>query len=268
MTSVPHSGAKSVTLGGSVAGGAVKERPVLAFTVQEDTEGTGGIVFAKTNAQARRQGAGEFGDGDFNSVTCRRAPWADQFAEQGWVPVRAYIDAGWWWHCTGCEKRISHDAEFEGEPDWTADDIVEEKRGVAYHNAACQAADIAYQAERVRRQDRAIARLKAVVARRFPDVVFSEKRPGGMNPHHAFACRGPKGWRVSQAVVSFDFPGMTIGPAQLRYDDMYGRKRNKPHYTVPNGDRAAFEAYAAIAKATAGETRNAEPIHRRDGESA
>lgn len=29
MTSVPHSGAKSVTPGGSVAGGAVKERPIL-----------------------------------------------------------------------------------------------------------------------------------------------------------------------------------------------------------------------------------------------
>lgn len=225
-----------------------KLRKVLAFAVQEECEGMGGIVFAKSNAQARREGAAEFSDGDFDSVTCRRAPWADGYAGQGWVPVRAYLDAGWWWHCAGCDRRIAHDAEFDESPDWTVDDVVEPKRGAAYHNEACRVADAAYHDERVRRQNRAIERFKAIVARRFPGVSFAQKRPGALDPHHAFATRGMQGWRVTQVAVSFDFPGMTIAPAQLRYDDIYGRNRNKPYYSVCNGDREAFEAYARAAK--------------------
>lgn len=220
---------------------------LLAFAVQEDTEGSGGVVFAKTNAQARRFGACEFGDGDFHSVSARRAQWADRFAEQGWVPVSAYLDAGWYWFCSGCDRRIADGEEFDGEPDWTVNDVIEPKRGYAYHNQACHDAAMAYEAERVRRQDRAIARFKAIVARRFPGVVFSEKKPGGLDPQHAFVSRGLKGWYTSQVVVSFDYPGMKIAPATLRYEHS-SSQRSKPYYTVCAGDREAFETWAKSVK--------------------
>ena len=232
------------------AGEGSREKPLLAFAVQEDTEGSGGVVFAKTNAQARRFGACEFGDGDFHSVSARRAQWADKFAEQGWVPVAAYLDAGWYWYCSGCEKRIADGEEFGGEPDWTVDDVIEPRRGYAYHNQACYDAAMAYEAERTRRQQRAIERFKAIVQRRFPGVVFSQTKPGGLNPQHAFASRGLKGWYTSQVIVSFEFPGMTIAPATLRYERSSG-KHNKPAYYVCGGDRDAFEAWAKSIKPAA-----------------
>lgn len=86
------------------------DKPLKAYAVQEPDEGTGGIVFAKSNAQARREGAQQFTDGDFFSVECRRLPWADKYAP-GPVPFAVMLDYGWWQDCHGCGLRI------EGEPD-------------------------------------------------------------------------------------------------------------------------------------------------------
>lgn len=45
-----------------------------AYSVTEEYENTGGIIFAEHNIVARRIGASEYADGDFHAVTCRRAP--------------------------------------------------------------------------------------------------------------------------------------------------------------------------------------------------
>ena len=82
--------------------------PLLrAFKVTETCEDTGGIVFAKSNAQARREGASIFADGDWYGVECRRAPEFDRFSP-GPVPESAMMDAGWYQWCKcGCERKIS-----------------------------------------------------------------------------------------------------------------------------------------------------------------
>lgn len=87
------------------------DKPLKAYKVLEDCESTGGIVFAKSNAQARRLGAEEHADGDFFGVTCKRAPQFDKFAERGFVtPLDLYFD-GWWHHCANCETKLA-DGEY------------------------------------------------------------------------------------------------------------------------------------------------------------
>jgi hypothetical protein len=68
------------------------------------------IVFAASNAPARRMGANEL-DLDWDSVeSCRRAPHFDRYAP-GPVPVEAMIEAGWRFSCDRweCQQPIAHD---------------------------------------------------------------------------------------------------------------------------------------------------------------
>jgi hypothetical protein len=82
---------------------------IKAYQVLETGDGTGGIIYAKTNAQARREGACTFGSGDFFGVECRRASWADQYAPHG--PSRSDLfEMGWWFECEECGAHARHDA--------------------------------------------------------------------------------------------------------------------------------------------------------------
>jgi hypothetical protein len=82
-----------------------------AYAVQEEDEGTGGIFYAEHDIVARKAGANEFGDGDLHGITCRRAPWADEYAP-GPCPLLVMIDHGWWMECHGCGIRIDSDMEY------------------------------------------------------------------------------------------------------------------------------------------------------------
>ncbi len=84
-------------------------RKVLAYTVETDDPEESTIQFATSNVAARRQGAIEIGT-EFGYVSCRRAQWADQYADQGFIPAKAYIDAGWWYDCNHCGTRCDSDA--------------------------------------------------------------------------------------------------------------------------------------------------------------
>lgn len=42
---------------------------------------------------------------------CRRAPWADQFAGQRFIPAKAYHQQGWWLYCNNCENQLYEDEE-------------------------------------------------------------------------------------------------------------------------------------------------------------
>jgi len=101
-----------------------KEKPLLAYAVQEEDEGTGGIVFARSNVEARRRGSSEFGDGDFNWGKATRARWADAYAP-GPVPISVMIENGWWFCCQHTGIRI--DSEHKGK--WFADPA---RHGVVY----------------------------------------------------------------------------------------------------------------------------------------
>lgn len=71
-----------------------ENKTMKAYHVGEGSEGEHVIVFATSGAAARREGGNEL-DLMFEEVEfCRRAPWADEFAGQPFIPAKAYHDAG------------------------------------------------------------------------------------------------------------------------------------------------------------------------------
>ncbi len=71
----------------------------------EGGDGNSCVVFAKSNAPARRLGADELLT-EWEGVSCRRAPEFDQYAP-GPVPIGALLDAGWWFECAVCCQRVT-----------------------------------------------------------------------------------------------------------------------------------------------------------------
>ena len=95
-------------------------KPLLAYAVTEDFEGMGGIVFARSNIEARKWGAREYNDGELGGMTCKRVPWADRYASERDIPISAMVDVGWHFECHGCGRRIDTDLAY------TYDDGIEE----------------------------------------------------------------------------------------------------------------------------------------------
>lgn len=247
--------------------GKSMDKPMRAFSVQETCEDTGGIVFARHAIVARRRGAQIYGDGDFHSVTCRRAPWADRYADVGSVPASAAIEAGGWFECSGCGRRINdalpeqweHEVEA-GESlcgqqllyaKWQPKHVIGDMDTAVFCRKSCKVAHDAREAERKRRQERAIEAFKRIILRRFPDAVIPdgpavEGEPIWRRDHHAYASMANGRWRVKQVRVAFGFPGMKVGFASLEYypQSHHSRAERAPAFSCCNGDREAFEAYA------------------------
>lgn len=81
-----------------------------AYVISDDEYCT--IEFAEHRATAQARGANELNT-DFTSVTCRRAPEFDAWAERRKVPWRVLIeDHGWSQECGGCYRRV-----YADEPD-------------------------------------------------------------------------------------------------------------------------------------------------------
>lgn len=77
---------------------------VKAFIVETDDPDDSVVKFATTNVAARRNGADEIG-ADFGNVTCKRLPWADQYAGKG-IPPTAFIENGWHYECSTCGDKV------------------------------------------------------------------------------------------------------------------------------------------------------------------
>jgi hypothetical protein len=233
---------------------AIAEKPLRAFAVQEDDEATGGIVFARHAVVARRHGANEYAGGDFDRVSCRRAAWADRYADSQIVPASLMIAHGWHFECSGCGHRI--DIDFLDERDIWLADVQGHQEGHVFCTPLCEARHHLERAEAKHRETRWIRRFAKIVRRRFPDAVIVDDGNQYCRPH-AYASYRNGRWVVEQVIVSFTWPGQQIGPATLRMDTRtewlrgggYVTKRTKPHWTCCSGDREAFEAYAAASRA-------------------
>lgn len=213
-----------------------------AFSVLETTEDTGGIVFSRHAVSARREGASQFGDGDFFGVTCRRAPWADAYADlEEDIPARLMIEHGWNFECTGCGERISeHWLECEGLP---VEGVIGSQHSAIFCCDSCRARHAAVETLKKEAKDEYLGRLRAIVLKRFPGVRFvtGEFREHAYVEHHDGVCV------VEQAFVSFEFPGMKLGPATYRVDQYQRGGRHGPPelvLTVCRGDLEAFESWA------------------------
>jgi len=152
-------------------------RPVKAFIVETDDPDDSVVKFATTNVAARRDGADEIG-ADFGAVTCKRLPWADQFAGKG-IPESAYIENGWRYECSTCGECVDKETPA---PVFALD--------LAFCSEKCHAAEVA---DRQAAADRKQEVIDALLAK-FPgvEVTFASnhderrtanfKFPGGQDP--------------------------------------------------------------------------------------
>ncbi|HEY9597427.1 MAG TPA: hypothetical protein V6D33_07125 [Cyanophyceae cyanobacterium] len=85
------------------------------------------IVFAKTEEEAVETGASELNT-DAEATTVNRVPDYDQYASQGYVPVKVLYEDYWWFYCWRCGSKVS--LLNEDEP------VFEEKR--IFCNSTCQ----------------------------------------------------------------------------------------------------------------------------------
>jgi hypothetical protein len=186
-----------------------------AYHVGEGSEGEHVITFATSSAQARREGGNELGL-EFNEVSfCRRAPWADEFAGQPFIPAKAYHDQGWWLYCNNCETQLYEDAEDDDGNPLT---IIYAGRH-AYCDQGCkdcrdkQIADANAKGEA----------FQAKVLEMRPDLTFIEWSIG---------------WPCISMSAKFKFPGCQYGGSVSDHDG----DGNLVWY-VAQGDKAAWDFY-------------------------
>jgi hypothetical protein len=221
-----------------------------AYAVQEDTEGAGGIVFAKRDIVARRLGADEFNGGEFGGLTCRRAPWADKYAP-GPVPFAVKFAHGWWVECSGCGVKIVEEGEYDengDELEFDPADFVELGTNV-FHSKACYERHIASRSRIEAKQREMIDLLRARLVEKLPGVTFDPN-----DGDHAYVTEDGGHLIVRQVRIAFRFPGCAIGAAQYRLDEpqYYSPARfspPRPEVTVCHGDLAAWNAWRESVKA-------------------
>lgn len=186
-----------------------------AYHVGEGSEGEHVITFATNSATARREGGNEL-NLTFEEVEfCRRAPWADQFAGQRFIPAKAYHEQGWWMYCNNCENQLYEDEEDEeGNP--LA--IVYDGRH-AYCDQSCKDA-----------RDKEISdanakgeAFKAKVLAERPDLTFTEWSIG---------------WPRISISAKFQFPGSQYGGSVSDHDG-----DGTLSWYVAQGDKAAWDFY-------------------------
>lgn len=197
-----------------------------AYSVLEDDENTGGIVFAKSGAEARRIGSNQFGDGDFNWGKARRARWADEFVP-GPVPIKAQIEHGWKYECHGCYVVID-DSQYGGENDEIKFDIVEVE-GAVYCTPECRDDHLAQRAEVKRIEQFVIGDLTDRLLRLLPGATIAGRT-------HVYMPNTQWPMAAREASIEFTFPGARIGFGSFRFREI----GETPHVEICAGDRIAY----------------------------
>lgn len=145
-------------------------RKVLAYQVETNDPEESTIQFATSSAAARRQGADEIGT-DFSGIaSCRRAHWADRYADLRYIPAKAYIDAGWWFDCNHCGTRCNSDASrWDKETDTDIPLVLVFDGRVVYCSVECK---VGHDAE-VSARNAKFEAFKAAAAEAQPGVTFT-----------------------------------------------------------------------------------------------
>lgn len=221
-----------------------------AFSVIAEYEATGGIIFAKHAIVARRLGANEYADGDFSSVSCRRAPWADLYADRA-LPARLMIAHGWNFKCSDCGERI--DEDFLYDKNLSLEGVIGSQHSHVFCSSRCARRHFSIQRRRKSEEQRAIETFKAIVRKRFPNADFVDEpdASGYRAYHHAYVEPSKSGWQWRQVVIAFRFPGMKVGPAHFSMNDNHRYGPTSAEYTCCHGDLEAFQAYVNASKSEA-----------------
>ena len=183
-----------------------------AYIVSNDNDDMAQIVFAKSNAQARRIGS----DGEWEGWSCRREQWADAFYP-GPVPLQAAIDHGWWTECVGCGCRIENGTYDADDNELEFHDCQGTLNGPSYCCSDCKAHHI----ESLKKQKALGEQILEIIK----DHVRKKIGPVDFNPtnHPYFITSHPAGYIVKDAIVHFSFPGQTLSDATARIHFDYGK---------------------------------------------
>lgn len=215
-------------------------KPLKAYSVLENDEGTGSIYFARHRIEAHKWGANEHGDGELRYCTCRRTPWADRYAETRSIPAREAVAHGWWFECSACGAKVSESELYDRR--LTVDGVIGSMFGLVFCDKRCAAHYLSITRRRKAFEAREVEKVRDIVRRRFGDVQFRDEK----FDTHVYATPNLGGFHTGQVIVSFEFPGMKIGAASFRVDWPMGVRIGQLEggYTCCNGDREAFEAWA------------------------
>ena len=222
-----------------------KATKIVAFSCIEEDEGTGGIVFAKTNAQARSQGAGRHNGGEWDGLRVRREPRFDHYASLGHVPDLALWKDGWYFECHCCYRRIDDDfgcdldeRQEPGHDEPVGAEPVDYK-GSLYCTHGCVNRSIASEAEKAARELQ--ARKWASKALPSGCVVTRGFLNSDYEPLDQGWPRNSRHFEILQA--EFSFPGSVHrGTWRKRLDDLQAQ----PEISVTRGDLLAWYAFTGV----------------------
>jgi len=122
-----------------------------AYLVDCDQENGAQLYFAETANQAKCHAANEEGIEYIEVASCLRRPQYDQYAP-GPVPTKVLIEDGWFFECSGCNRRVEEDMSEI----WDEDDEPVAVDGPVYRGNAvwcstqCQQRDDEREAQRKR----------------------------------------------------------------------------------------------------------------------
>lgn len=204
--------------------------PLRAYAVQEDTEGTGDIHYARHDIEARKAGANEHGGGDLAGISCKRAPWADQYAP-GPCPRLVMIDHGWWFECSGCGRTVRDDPSVEDGERSHLKAI--EIAGAVYCTPICRRDSLRRKNTEATRKTQAIQRMRDQLWKRVPGITLTARTD------HAHVVRDNGKWIVKQVRVGFTFPGCQHGDGTYGFD----KPGEAPQVRIARADLEAFEAW-------------------------
>ncbi|SEO64817.1 hypothetical protein [Pseudomonas sp. Snoq117.2] len=199
----------------------VQVKPVKAYTVATNDPEESTIQFATTNVAARRQGADAIG-ADFTWVSCKRAPWADQYAGS-FIPAQAYIENGWQIGCTNCSRMVSDEHHALGSDGYETDELLTPV--FDGDRVFCDASCKDDHEKEVAARNAKFEDFKKAVAAAQPGLTFKD-------------FTGGYPWCGNRA--TFTFPG-------AQYGGSVSEKENSTtlEWYVANGDREAWDAFQA-----------------------
>jgi hypothetical protein len=213
-----------------------------AYICMETYNCTGGVVFAKTNLEARKIAANEWNDGELGGLSVRRATDLDEYAETNRVPAwKLIVNHGWSWEdgCSYCGQSLNYDDLQDAGKDPC--DVVGFDGFHVYCNEDCKERQDEINEGKDRAGDAFLSQILKRIKSRFGDVDI-------VKTHH-FTTYREGYFTTEQAIVDFDFPGRKYGYASLRYsNDTYKPcEKLMPctlHVLCSNGDIEAFEAFS------------------------
>ena len=195
-----------------------------AYSVMEEDDNTGGLVYARTNAEARRRGAQQYGDGDFFWGKARRAPWADEYYPES-VPHDVQIAHGWRFECHYCGHVLCEDDITDGYKVVAVGEKV-------YCGTMCCNSDVLLKQHTKLIGEGCIFKMQKDLLALYHGIWFTgEPHVYVEHPkHHKFS--------VKECHVYFSFPGAKHGHASYGFHN-----HEKPGLLICAGDIPAWEEF-------------------------